>query len=160
MLQDHLEGHIGQARGATFHSCHRKPLFVNPALLGWTGQDGQWSELAGLAWSHTSLCSWAAGAVTRKGKCRSRCPFAHNLPSMPEDFTSAPLPPLTLCQHAVHSKVPALQAPGVCGPELFTRFPWSPSASSNSLHPLWPVGYRGGKTAHSSSKWLLCQTLY
>lgn len=157
MLQDHLEGHIGQAMGG---------LFVIPALLGWMGQDGQRSELAGLAWSHTSICSWAAGTVTRKGKCRSPSLFAHDLPSMhnrearrTRDITSAPPPPLTLSpsqQHTAHSTVPALQAPGVCGPELLTGFPWSSSASSNSLDLLRPVGCHGGTTAHSCSKWLLC----
>ena len=36
MFQDHLEDHIGQAMGATFHSCHRRPLFV--ILLCWDGR--------------------------------------------------------------------------------------------------------------------------
>lgn len=59
-------------------------------------------------------------------------------------------------QHTVHSWVSVLQAPGLCGPELFSRFLWSSSASSNDFNPLWLLGCLGGTTAHSYSKWLLC----
>lgn len=121
------------------------------AGAGWGLRWACWPSLE----SHVclQLSNWTA---TRKGKCRSNSPFVHIqreiVPARPGTIVSAS-PPISN----------TLSIPGclfcrllVYGPEFFTSFLWSSSASSNDLNPLWLVGYIGGTTARSCSKWLLC----
>lgn len=119
---------------------------------------GQWGELAGPAWSHTSLCSWAPGTVTGKGNAVTGLSLHTRHPCM-QGKLHLPFFLPWLCPLVCNTLSTSgcllcrlLRSVGLNSSLGPSGLPVPPPMAST----LWPVGCLDGTTARSCSKWLLC----
>lgn len=125
---------LGPAVGSyrSGHGSHiaQLPLLCHPCF----GMDGGGWAVRWAWWPCLQLSSWDSATAT--GDTGAGLPLhtiVHAQGQLPSPLLLSWLPASPHQDPVVHSWVAALQAPGLCGPELFNAFLWSSRASSQ-----WP----------------------